>query len=125
MTFQEKSLYHQIHPLKLLVDIGITFPALYLLWQHQLIVGLIVTFVPSIIVSALLIRFADLEPYKRSAFGRYVHRNMTSFPVALRVIGLIVMCVGAWLQIFWLILMGLAIVLLAWLRGFIFPSQIV
>ena len=58
MTLQEKSLYHQIHPLKLATDIGATFPSLCLLWQHQLVFGLVVTFVPSIIVSALVIRFA-------------------------------------------------------------------
>jgi hypothetical protein len=124
MTFQERSFYHQIYPLKLLTDIGITFPALYLFWQHQLIVGLIVTFVPSIIVSALVMRFANLEPYKQSAFGRYFQHYMTSSAVtALRLFGLLVMCVGAWLQVFWLIPMGLAFVVFAWIRGLIFPDR--
>lgn len=124
MTFQEKSLYHQIHPLKLLTDIGVTFPALYLFWQHQLFAGLIVTFVPSIIVSAFVIRFADLEPYKHSPLGRYIQRYLTSPVITiLRLTGLAIMCVGAWGGIFWPIPIGLAIVILAWARGLIFPDR--
>src|SRR5450432_1036923 len=124
MTIQEKSLYHQIHPFKLLIDIGVTFPALYLFWQHQLIAALIVTFIPSIIASAIVMRFANLEPYKGSSLGRYIHQYMTPVVVALRIIGLVVMCVGAWLQIFWLIPAGLAIVILAWMRGILFPLHV-
>ena len=124
MTFQEKSLYHQIHPLKLMTDVGMTFPTLYLFWQHQLMPGLIVTFVSSIIVSTLIMRFANLEPYKQSAQGRYVQRYMASPGItALRLTGLGVMCVGAWLRLFWPIPLGLAIVVLAWLNGLIFPSR--
>ena|SRR5579859_7076213 len=123
MTFQEKSLYHQIHPLKLATDIGVTFPALYLLWQHQLVAGLIVTFVPSIIVSALVMRFANLEPYKESALGHYIQKYMSQTVVAMRVAGLFVMMIGAWLQAFWLIALGLALVVLAWLRGVILPKR--
>ncbi len=123
MTFQEKTLYHQIHPLKLATDIGFTFPALYLLWQHQLVAALIVTFVPSILSSALIMRFANLEPYKQSALGQYIQRYMSPVVVALRMIGLVVMMIGAWLQVFWTIPLGLAIVVLAWLRGVILPKQ--
>jgi hypothetical protein len=114
MTFQEKSLYQQIHPLKLLTDIGMTFPALYLFWQRQLVAGLIVTFVPSVIVSAAVLRFANLLPYKQSAFGRYFHRYMTSSVVTVvRLFGLLVMSVGAWLHVVWLIPLGFVIVILA------------
>src|ERR1041384_7332213 len=107
MTLQDKSLYHQIHPLKLLTDIGMTFPALYLFWQHQLLLGLIVAFVPSIIVTLLLLRFGNLEPYKESALGRYFQHYMASSLItALRFSGLLIMCVGAWLRVFWPIPLG-------------------
>ncbi len=122
LAFQEKALYHQILSLKLLTDIGITFPALYLFWQHPFIVGLIVTFVPSILVSALVMRYANLEPYKESRLGHYIRRSMSSLVVALRLLGLLVMCVGAWLHMLWLIPVGIIIVILAWLRGVIFPT---
>jgi hypothetical protein len=124
MTVQEKSLYHQIHPLKLLIDIGATFPALYLFWQHQLVGALIATIIPSILASAFVMRFANLEPYKQSSMGRYIQEYMTPVVVSLRIIGLVVMCVGAWLQIFWLIPAGLAIVILAWMRGILFPLHV-
>ena len=123
MTLQEKALYHQIHPAKLATDIGATPIALYLLWQHSLIAGLIVTFVPSIIASFVIIRFVNLEPYKASAFGRYVGRYMTPATQLARVVGLVGMVVGAWLRLWWLIALSLLLVLLAWLRGVIFPRS--
>jgi len=67
MTREEKLLYHQIHPLKLLTDWTAGFAALPLLWRHRLRAALLVTFVPPILVSVLIIRYVDLEPYKRSA----------------------------------------------------------
>ncbi len=122
MTFEEKSLYHQIHPLNLATDIIDTLPALYLCWQHELLWGLLVTFIPSIIASYLLIRYANLEPYKQSAFGQYIRRYMSRTIEAIRLLGLVVMMVGAWYQLLWLIALGLVIIVLGWLRGFILPQ---
>lgn len=61
MIFKEKVLYHQIHPVKLAVDIGITPISLYFFWQHELLLAILVTFVPSIIASSLIIKYVDLE----------------------------------------------------------------
>ena len=122
MTFEEKALYHQIHPLKLATDIIGTFPSLYLLWQHELLWGLLVTFIPSIIASYLLIRYANLEPYKQSAFGQYIRRYMSHTIEAVRLLGLGVMMVGAWYHLGWLIALGLVIILVGWLRGILFPQ---
>lgn len=36
MNFEEKKLYHQIHPAKLGTDIGVTPISLYFLWVHAL-----------------------------------------------------------------------------------------
>src|SRR5215217_3692268 len=77
MDPQEKYLYHQIHPLKLMTDWGTGIAALYPLWQHNLIPALLVMLIPPPIVSFLLIRFADLEKQKASAFGQYVRNYMT------------------------------------------------
>jgi hypothetical protein len=73
LTPQEKSLYHQIHPFKLLTDISAEVLSLYLFWKRKLLAGLIVFLVPPIIVSTLIIKWVDLEAYKQSAFGRYIH----------------------------------------------------
>src|SRR5260370_36906143 len=96
MTPQEKTLYHQIHPLKLFTDISAEFVSLYLFWKHKLIAGLVVIFVPPILASALIIRLANLETYKQSAFGRYVRLNITPPVVLVRVLGTLMTQSGAW-----------------------------
>jgi hypothetical protein len=54
----EKTLYNQIHPAKLLIDWISTVPALHLLWQHEIVLGLIVAFAPSIATILLVVKFA-------------------------------------------------------------------
>jgi hypothetical protein len=57
----EKVLYHQVHPLKLATDILTAVLSLFLRAQHRLGLALAIMWVPSIIVSALFIRFGDLN----------------------------------------------------------------
>lgn len=121
MTGQEKALYHQIHPLKLLTDWSTGAASFYLLWHHQLRAALIVMFAPAAIMSALLIHWADLEPQKHSRFGRYVTRYMTRPMQAVRFAGNLVMMVGAWYRRADLLLAGLLAILFGWLRGVLFP----
>ncbi len=90
MTPEEKALYHQIHPLKLAADIGAEAGSLYLFWERRPTAGLAVTFVPPVIASLLIMNLVDLEPYKRSACGRYVRTNMTTPVVMMRVLGTLV-----------------------------------
>ena len=122
MNLREKVLYHQIHPLKLLTDSGSGFLALYLLWQHALLIAVLVALIPAIVVSFLLIRFADLEKYKNSSFGIYVARFMTRPVEMVRLAGFVLMAFGAWYHLIWLIPAGLIVVILAWLRGVILPT---
>jgi hypothetical protein len=96
MTPQEKALYHQIHPLKLFTDISAEVISLYLFWNRKLLAGLLVIFLPPIIISLLIMRWVDLEPYKRSAFGKYLRTYMTPSVVALRVLGTVITHLGAW-----------------------------
>jgi hypothetical protein len=123
MTPQEKALYHQIHPLKLFTDIIAEVLSLYLFWKRRLIAGFFVMLVPPIIVSTLLINWADLEAYKQSAFGRYTRVYMTPMVVAARLLGTVVTHIGAWYRKPVLIPLGLVIVLLAWLRGILWPKR--
>ena len=51
MDISEKRLYHQIHPLKLATDIGVTPIFLYLAWGHEIVPALLVGFVPPILVN--------------------------------------------------------------------------
>lgn len=121
MNLKDKYLYHQIHPLKLLTDICSGFVSLYPLWQHELAIALAVMLVPPPIASALVMRFANLEPYRQSAFGRYIAVHMTHAMEAVRLAGMIAMAVGAWLHIIWLIPAGVVVVLFGWLRGVLIP----
>jgi hypothetical protein len=121
MTLQEKSLYHQIHPAKLFTDWSTGLIALVPFWRHNLLVALLIAFVPSIVASLVLILFADLERYRQSPFGKYVKKYMTRAVQAVRFAGYGIMVAGAWVHAVWAIPVGLLIIILAWLRGVIFP----
>jgi hypothetical protein len=122
MTREEKVLYHQIHPLKLLTDCTAGFAALPLLWRRRLGAALLVMLVPPVLVSALIIRYVDLEPYKRSAFGRYVEEYMTTEMQGVRLAGYLIMSLGAWHRRLWPLPLGFLVVLFGWFRGMIFPG---
>ena len=122
MEFAEKELYHQIHPAKLAVDIGATPVALYCFWLHELLPAIIITLVPSLIASAAIMRYADLEPYRSSGLGRYVKKYMTRAMEGLRSAGLLIMIAGAWFHVWQLFPVGILVVLSGWFRGVIFPE---
>jgi hypothetical protein len=117
MNPEEKYLYHQIHPLKLLTDWGTGLLALYPLWMHNLPLALVIALVPPPVVSFLLMRFANLENYKASSFGQYVRKHMTRQMEATRFAGYLVMAAGAWMHNIWLIPTGLVIILFGWFSG--------
>jgi hypothetical protein len=122
MEFRERVLYHQIHPLKLTTDWLSGLGAAVLLWQHRAGMALLVGLVPPVLVSALLLRFADLTSYRSSAFGRYVARFMSRRVEAGRLFGLLVFWSGAWWHRSALIAMGGLIILACWLYGLWFGS---
>ena len=117
MNRKEKYLYHQIHPLKLFTDIGAAVGSWYLLWRHQLAFALVVMLAPPLVASLFLMRYADLAPYRQSAFGKYIARSMSHAMEAVRLAGMVVTAVGAWQQSVWIIVAGTAIALFGWLRG--------
>jgi len=117
MNFADKVLYHQIHPLKLGTDILASLVSLYFFWQHKLFIGLILHLAPPIIASLAVIYAFDLVPQRQSAFGQYLKRTMTHAIEAIRLIGDIVMVLGAWFHSVPLIGVGLAIVVAGWLSG--------
>ena len=62
-------------------------------------------------------RYADLEPYRQSAFGRYIARSMSHAMEGVRMAGMIVAVLGAWRHSFRIVLSGAAIILFGWLLG--------
>jgi hypothetical protein len=114
LTFRERALYHQIHPAKLAVDISSSIVSTWLLWNHQLIYGILVTFPPSIAVSALMIWRMNFQRQKDSAFGRYIAVHMTRTATTVRSAGQIVVWAASWIHAIWGIVVGAAIIVLGW-----------
>lgn len=124
MNLREKELYHQIHPLKLATDIGVTPIFLFFLWHHHILRALLVGFVPPVLVSAaMMIWPPDLERLKNSSLGKYVSKHMTPGIEAVRLLTLVPMAWGAWAHRLSLIGLGLLVLLLAWCNGLIFPRR--
>jgi hypothetical protein len=122
MTPKEKVLYHQIHPAKLFTDCA-SLIALYPLWWHELPVALVIMLVPPPIASWLVIRYANLERQRQSAFGRYVARSMTHAMEAVRLGGMIVIAFGTWNRSAVTIAFGVVVILFGWTRGLLMPTR--
>ena len=122
MQRRERVLYHQIHPLKLLTDVGTAAATTALLWRHHLVLALIVGFVPSLVISGVLLRWVDLERYRRSAAGRYIARFMTHRVELARFAGLLPLWGGAWIQRPAVIALGVAWIGSCWLWGLWAPQ---
>ena len=117
MDLGEKVLYHQIHPAKLAADVGGSLVSIYLMWRRRFVAAMLGAFVPAVVASVLVIRYADLERRKHSRFGRYMQRYMNRRVEAWRFFGQVVMWVGAWYRVGKLIPIGLATVVAAWVSG--------
>jgi len=65
----------------------------------------------------------DLERIKRSRFGRYIQRSMTSTIEAIRLLSLVPMAYGAWLRQPAYIAFGLVILIAAWCNGLIWKRN--
>jgi hypothetical protein len=117
MQFAERVLYHQIHPLKLFTDWSTAFIAAALLWNHRFGEAMVVGFVPSIVVTTVLLRWADLERYRASPFGRYVSGFMTRRVEAARFAGLLPLWLGAWYRSPIAMIAGVVWIVGCWLWG--------
>ena len=123
MELHDRVLYHQIHPAKLLTDGVTAVAATVLLWSHRIAWALGVGLLPSILITLVLLRWVDLEPYRRSTVGRYVGRFMTRRIEAARLIGLAIVWSGAWLRRPSVIVVGAAWIAACWLWGIRAPSS--
>ncbi len=117
MTLLEKNLYQQIHPVRLLTDWSSGLYACYLFWHQLLVEGILAAFVPSLIVSLIILRFTDLEKLKNSTFGRYYKRTYTKAIDFTRFGGFAVMAAGSWNQSIQIAGIGLIIIIGTWTYG--------
>lgn len=117
MTSNEKLLYQQIHPVKLLTDFGTSFASAWLLWEAEWAWAAGVALLPSIVVTAWLVRFAELERYQHSFLGQYVQRHMPARIVRERIAGQLIVWIAAATHVPWLVPFGYFVIVLAWLNG--------
>ncbi len=117
MNLPEKNLYQQIHPARLLADWTTGLYACYLIWHQEIIPAVVVAFIPSLIVSLIIVRFVDLERIKNSPFGRYYKRTYTKTVDLIRFGGFVVMAGGSWDQSLPIVAAGLAIIIGTWTYG--------
>jgi len=123
MNIIDKTLYHQIHPFKMATDVISGFIAVYLLWLHLIVEGLIVAFIPSLMISLFMLRLMDFEKQKQSKFGKYIKKHMGRGTDTIRSIGFLVMLAGGWFHFSWMIGSGFLVIILAWMNGLVFKRQ--
>ena len=71
------------------IDVGVTPIFLFFLWHHRIAPGIIVGFVPPILVSAAMMMWPpNLEKMKNSPLGNYISKYMTSTIEAIRLLSL-------------------------------------
>lgn len=117
MTSQERMLYQQVHPAKLLTDFGSSFASTWLLWQGQYVPAVIVGFLPSIAITVWLVRYCNLQNLRASWFGNYLTEHMPGRIVGARIAGQLLVWAGAIAHVPWLVPFGYFVILLAWLNG--------
>jgi hypothetical protein len=96
VDFREKQKYQEIHPVKLAIDISTALISIYFFWLQNLILGLTIGFLPSIIITAIIVKWVNLKKYKQSPFGKYIDKYMTSTIRLIRTMGFIAALAGAW-----------------------------
>lgn len=107
-------LYHQIHPAKLTVDISTSLLTTYFLWVGNLTLFYILFLAPSVVATFLLIKFVDLEPFKKSRFGKKLAYSMDGLRTALRAAGQVVAWVTAWHHSGLGVIAGFSLIIAVW-----------
>jgi hypothetical protein len=123
VTLKDKILFHQVHPAKLGTDVAAAVVSLYLLWQHELALGLLVHFIPPPIASAAVMGFASLDRYRNSSVGGYLRRYMMPGAQAARLIGNLITVPGAWFRSPLTVAAGLLVVAVAWSYGLVLDAR--
>jgi hypothetical protein len=117
MTLQEKNLYQQIHPARLITDWSSGIAACVMFWMHEFWLGILLSFIPSFIVSLFVIRLADLDSLKTTRFGRYYQRTYNRTVDLVRFAGFVITAAACWWNFIAGIIAGVMIILATWMYG--------
>jgi hypothetical protein len=101
-------------------DVVAAFVAVYLIWLHLIVEGLVVAFIPSIFISLFMIKTMDFDKQKNSRLGKYMKRYMGRGADTARSIGFLVMLVAGWFHFAWLIALGFLVIIAVWMNGLIY-----
>jgi hypothetical protein len=117
MTLPEKLRYHHVHPAKLATDVVSAIVAAVLLWHQHLLRAIAIGLAPPIIVSFLVIRFANVETLTQTPLGRYVGRHMPMAMEVIKLAGVFIFWGAAWYRSIFYCSVGLLVIAFAWARG--------
>lgn len=101
----------------MLVDWSSGITACYFFWEKEIVAGALIAFLPSLIVSLIVVRFANLEKLKNSSFGRYYQRNYSKTVDLIRFVGFITMATGSWYHAVPFIATGFLVIISTWMYG--------
>ena len=124
MNAKERDLYHQINPANLAADIGSGIAAVILLAKGHAIIGLALAIVVPVAATLAVMRYGDLERLKRSPFGAYVKKFMTTSAQVQRLAGFAILCWAAWNGSYLLGVLGAALIVHAWTQGLLIPKDL-
>ena len=110
-------LLHQVHPAKLAIDISSSLASTVLLWRRYARAGLLFRYIPPLIGSAAVLRFADLDARRDRPSGRYVVAHMPPAAQAIRLAGDTMMAFGAWRRRPAIVAVGVVLIALGWSDG--------
>jgi hypothetical protein len=115
-------LLHQVHSAKLAADASSSLISTVLLWRRHGLAGLVFRYVPPLVVSAALLRFADLDVRRDRPSGRYVVAHMPPAAQAIRLAGDTMMAFGAWRRRPAIVAVGVVVIAIGWSDGLLhFP----
>lgn len=111
---KDKIYYHQIHPLKFLIDIVSSLIAFTFLWQGNTLMGLIVGLFPTFIISAILL-FFTFPSFKRKVTLSQLHAYLSWKTQLVRTGGFILVAIGIEQKDYVLMLSGLFFLIPSWI----------
>ncbi|MBI3627042.1 hypothetical protein HY224_03280 [Candidatus Uhrbacteria bacterium] len=118
ITQEEKILYHQVHPLKLIIEWSGALLALYFFWQGEMWKGIFMAFLPAVFSSWLVIQWADFKSIKNTHLGQNFKHYLAKHLKALRMLGYLLTVLGAIYNSTSTVTFGLAVIITSWFTGY-------
>jgi hypothetical protein len=117
MRLAEGALLHQVHPVKISVDVSASIISNFLLWRARPVTAVAVRFVLPAASSAVVLGLADLDAVARTRRGRYVLAHMPPSAQVTRLAGDALMGLGAYRRNPALLAIGVAVIAVGWSHG--------